>query len=188
MPSTSLVFPAVGVQEATAEGTLTWTDPDHICFDNGQSDGHYTNYAGLSNGGADEISERLVAREFPIDLPEGEDPTGITIEMQRRARFGDSIVEDWEVYLRKADGTLSANLADGAFDGELSHHTKAWGAAGNLWGFTSLTRAELLDPDFSFVYSVKRVAGGGGTLMTTWAVRMAVHYGSVALIVDSGYV
>jgi hypothetical protein len=154
---TGPIYPGTAADGGGGTGS-PWSNPNNIKADDA------ANASGDISGGG-YTSGTLVASNFGYSIATALKITGVVVEIDRSG----SAVFDSGVYLRKNGGTLSSNKA-----GSFVNGVSTYGSPTDLWGFTTLTPADVNHVNFSVTYEAHNTSGGGN--IDVDFIRMTVYY------------
>ena len=127
--------------------------------------------------GFSDKSDILRVTNFGFSVPALATIVGIEVSIDRDATgSGGCLCYDFDVHLRKNDGTTGSNYAETLIDWENNPGVQAYGGASDLWGL-SLSDAEVNNTGFGVEIQVQ---GSGApttfTLPEVTSVTMTVYY------------
>ncbi len=160
--------PSVVSDDATI-GTAAWPNPGNAAA----LDGTFADSPGLA---AFEITHGLAATGYGFSLPAGKQPSGIYVEVTRKATGSTSLIEDWGITVVKAGTPVGSGVNPGDIWSQTTE-TRSFGGPTSKFG-TTLTATDVEDSGFGF-----RLAARGhfaSSVASVDSILMWVIYDSTA--------
>jgi hypothetical protein len=168
-----------GVQGKTEAGTLVfeagsgadWINPEKAKTSNNE-------YATATLTPTVYWSDPLRLTKWGFTIPEGMTIVGVVAEIERKASKANQI-RDLLLHLRKADGTTSDDNSSHEY-WPLADAVRVYGSSETIWGFDSLTRAEVNAEGFGIEISAQMNSGMEEAVASIDQIKLTVYYAETA--------
>ena len=160
LPLTAITTP-VGTTSVVA-----WTNPTYVELDD-------TNTADTSPA-KNEVSDWLRVTNFNFSIPPTATINGIEVEIKHFATYGNNIIHDNAVYLRKTSGQVGGNYASGNLWSGDDIEVFYYGGQNDLWG-TSLNVADINSVDFGLDIDILNT-GADALTDSIYYVKIKIYY------------